>query len=103
MILVHIGTKNEQQAIEIANYLIEECLLLEVRILSSVDIEHQNEKVIKSDSYLILGKTKALLFDTIDKSLREKYGKNSLSLYSVPIVNMNWEETAKLRDQTVKV
>ena len=96
---MHIGTRNEQQAYEIVNFLIEECLMLEVRILNNIEIEHHNSKVVKSDSYLILGKTKALLFETIDRLLREKYNKNPPSIYSVPIVNMDWEEATILKDQ----
>lgn len=103
MILLHIGTRNEEQAYEIVDFLIDECLIFDVRILNSIDVESSNGKLVRSDSFLILGKTKALLFQTIDKVLQEKYKKEPPSVYSVPIVNMNWEEATKLKDHTVKV
>ena len=50
-----------------------------------------------------MGKTKALLFNTIDELLREKYPNNMPTLFSIPIVHMDWEQADELVKETAKI
>lgn len=50
-----------------------------------------------------MGKTKALLFNTIDELLKEKYKDNMPVIYSLPIVNMDWEQSKNLVNDVAKV
>ena len=50
-----------------------------------------------------MAQTKGLLFDKIDRRLRGLYKQNMPVLYSVPIVNMDWEQADLLKAQTAKI
>jgi len=104
MILIHIVTKEEDQAIEIVDFLMEEKLILDAVMMEKVMRREKNKNgIIESVSEtLILGKTKALLFNDIDHILREKYKETMPVLYSIPIVNMDWEQVNELINETVK-
>ena len=53
--------------------------------------------------FMIIGKTKSLLFNYIDERLREKYPNNMPVLYSLAIVNMDWEQSDQLISNVAKV
>ena len=104
MILLHILTENEKLASEIADYLVEEHLVVDALITKGTKrMRDASGKAISVPQILIRGKTKALLFDTIDKILKQKYGEKLPAIYSVPIVHMDWEQAARLKEQTKAV
>lgn len=103
MVLVHIVTKDNQQAEEIAEYLLKKKLMLNAMFSKVTVMERQGESVIRTKKVLIMGKTKALLFNMIDKELLQKYGENMPELYTVAIVNMDWQQADKLVNETEKV
>jgi len=103
MIQMHIGTQSEQQAIEIIDFLEDDKLIVDALIIETQKRSRTNGISQHSTYYMILGKTKALLFNTIDDALRSKYPDNLPSIYSTPIVNMDWDETKDLREKTAKV
>ena len=104
MILLHILTDNEQMASEIADYLVEDHLVVDALITKGNKIMRDARgKAVTVPQILIRGKTKALLFDKIDNLLKEKYGEKLPTIYSVPIVHMDWEQAARLREQTKPV
>ena len=105
MILLHIITTEENQALEIADYLIEEKLILEAVVFETVIVrEKSKEGHFKSvKKIMIMGKTKSLLFNYIDEKLREKYSDKMPVLYSVAIVNMDWEQSNLLINKTAKI
>lgn len=105
MILTHIISDNLEQTIEIADYLSKKKLILNPIIQEKVKGRRmtKNGKFETVEQYLLMGKTKALLFTTIDKKLRKKYPKNMPTLYSVPIVYMDWKQANELIEETVKV
>ncbi len=101
MILVHIITAKKAMAEEISDLLLLEKLLVD-GIIRSV-----NQRTLSTDStivnkkrWLLVGKTRANLFELIDKELRRLYPENLLTLYSVPIVHMDWKQTALLKEMT---
>lgn len=103
MILIHAVTGNYQQAQDIAAYWLSEKLVVDALIsTASKMVCDGNGQITKQPHYLITGKTKALLFDSIDKQLRKKYPLNLPEIYSVPIVHMDWEQASSLKERTAK-
>lgn len=90
MITIHIITDNEETLQGIAAWLLREKLVYE-----NVDIDFQdtfvleNDEVIKSKTFKLQARTKALLFSQIESGLRETFKDKSPFLYSTPIVNMD--------------
>ncbi|MFB0924352.1 MAG: hypothetical protein QMB65_03565, partial [Vicingaceae bacterium] len=64
---MHIISDDEEQAIEIANFLIEKDLILDATLLEKVSIRKKiNNQIESMNKTLIMGKTKAILFDVIN-------------------------------------
>lgn len=105
MILAHIMAKNKAQALEIINLLMDENLLLQSAISEKTIFQKKTAagELISEQRTLIIGKTKGLLFTTINAVLKEKFKDNMPMLYSVPIVYMDEELAALLRENTAKV
>ena len=106
MILLHVLTKSENQAEEIADLLIEQKLILSAMIIDRIKVREKSVDggaMETSVEYLLMGKTKALLFSTIDERLRLRYPKNLPTIYAVPIVGMDWEQADELVEKTAKV
>tara|TARA_B100000809_G_C15127922_1_gene527083 strand:+ start:144 stop:458 length:315 start_codon:yes stop_codon:yes gene_type:complete len=103
MILLHIISDDEEQAIEIANFLIEKDLILDATLLEKVSLRKKiNNKIESLNKTLIMGKTKALLFDAINELLKEKYKENMPVMYSLPIIFMDWEQSKELANEMAK-
>ena len=105
MILLHILSSDEKQATEFVDYLMEHKLILDAVMMEKVLVREKNEKgeIQSIRKTMILGKTKALLFVDIDNRLREKYKENMPVLYSIPIVNMDWEQANELISETISI
>jgi uncharacterized protein involved in tolerance to divalent cations len=105
MILIHILSGDENQAIEIVDYLMEQKLILDSMMMERVKVRKKSNdgKINTFQQTLILGKTKSLLFVEIDNRLREKYKDSMPVLYSIPIVQMDWEQANELISQTARV
>ncbi len=105
MILIHIVPQNNSEADEIVDLLVERKLILNAMIHENIRVRQKGDsgKIENFNRTLIVGKTKALLFNTIDELLREKYGKNMPVLYSLAIVHMDWEQAEELVQETEKV
>ena len=105
MILINIVSKSENQASEIVDFLIENKLILDAVIFEKVSTRKKGENgTFQSlEQIFIMGKTKALLFNVIDKRLREKYDQDMPVLFSVPIVNMDWQQADELVNETARV
>ena len=105
MILIHVISRNEEQASEIANFLVSKNLIISACILEKTEVrkKSKNDTLISSTQFLIMGKTKALLFNKIDKLLRKKYKERMPELYSLAIVNMDWDKANELVEQTEKI
>lgn len=105
MILLHIMTTSRDQAIEIVDFLTEEKLMLQAVIFENLTVrERAKDGTFQNiNQILVTGQTKALLFNTIDKKLRKKYKQKMPVLYSVPIVNMDWEQSDKLINETLQI
>ena len=105
MVLIHIICKHQKQSAEIITFLLEENLVLDAWVsekavfMNRADQYHGRRK----RQILIMCKTKALLFKTIDEALSAKYPKNMPILYCVPIVYMNEKQASRLKENTLMV
>ena len=100
MVLLRVIGKDEVTIHEIAQLLLREELVLDVNIKEGVKrAELRNGKYLTTTVHLMTAKTKGLLFPAIDKLLVEKYGDKMPELYSLPIVNMDWDQVHQLTDQ----
>lgn len=105
MILAHIISKNKKQALKIIAILLEKKLLLHAAISKKTVYQYNKDqlRVEKQKHTLIIGKTKALLFNTINKELKDHFSENMPMLYAAPIVYMDEELATILRKSTAKV
>jgi uncharacterized protein involved in tolerance to divalent cations len=105
MILAHIIAKNKKQALQIVALLLEKELLLHAAISKKTvyQFDHKENRILQKKQTLIIGKTKALLFEDINKQLKSHFLKNMPMLYAVPIVYMDEDLATFLRAGTAKV
>lgn len=104
MVLLHIVTDHVNQAKEIAKVLTEEKLAIRALIQPNVSLmDKELPEGAGEEHTLVMAQTKGLLFEKIDQRLRELYKNRMPVLYSVPIVNMDWEQADLLVAQTAKI
>jgi uncharacterized protein involved in tolerance to divalent cations len=105
MILVHILAKNNEQAHEIVAELTDRKLLLHAMLFEKTVYQKNTttRKLEGLEQVMVMGKTKALLFNTINKLLLKKYPDHMPMLYAVPIIYMDEEQITTLRAKTAKV
>ena len=105
MMSLTIITRTVEQSNEIIHLLLKERLVIEGIIQKNTSYFQfdVNKNVIESDSTMLLCITKGLLFTKIDTLLREKYKDNKPVLYSVPIINMGWEQSKIIIEETQSV
>ena len=88
--MLHIISDKEDQAMGIADLLLEKELMLEATIFEKVTERKKINNQIKSiNKTLVIRKTKALLFNSIEELLKEEYKENMPVIYSLPIVFMD--------------
>ena len=105
MVLLHIVSNDVKQANQIADFLVENKLVLNAVFVEQVRTRKRgdNGNLLTENQTLIIGKTKASWFNDIDKKLRDRYGDKMPELYSVPIVNMDWQQADELVNETVSI
>jgi len=105
MVLLHIVSNDENQANEIVDFLTKDKLILEAVILEKVKVRRRNaaRELDTFNQIMIMAKTKALLFNHIADLLKKKYPSNMPSIYSLPIVNMDWDQVNELVKETAKI
>ena len=105
MVLLHIVSNNENQANEIVDFLTLEKLVVDAVLFEKVMVRKRDKTgVLKNEQQImIMAKTKALLFNHIDDLLSIKYKENMPVLYSLPILNMDFNQVNELVNETAKV
>ena len=107
MVLVHIITQKREQALEIIDILLEKKLLYNAMLSRKKVFEKDSNtgKLNDKIEILVIGKTKSLLFNKINNLLVLLYGNTSImpSIYCLPIVYMDPEQTQTLLRRTLKV
>ncbi len=104
MIQIQITTNTPQQATKLAKALLDEHLILDAKITRVEKIGAKGRVYRRAIvQYMILARTKALLFPVINKFIKERNFKSSIEIYSVPIVHMDENQAAILRKSLKKV
>jgi len=105
MVLLHILTENEKKANEIVDYLLSKKMIINAILLEKVKVRKKTKVglIQNEEQIMIMAKTKALLFTSIDTLLKQKYQEEMPVLYSVPIVHMDWDQADELMQETEKV
>lgn len=105
MILTHIIAKNKKQALQIIKILMQKRLLLHAAISKKIVYRRQgkNGRLERQKQTIIVGKTKAMLFNTISLELKNHFSENMPVLYAIPLVYMDEELAEILRSDTAKV
>ena len=98
MIIVYVMTNEPEQVKEIVELLINEKLITGVTVMDTVSsYKNDNDEIETVSTNLLIGRTKAMLFTTIEKLLKFKYGDKMPVLYAVPVVNMDVAHMEKLK------
>ena len=105
MIVLHIEVKNEDLALSVIQHLLKNQLIYtaEYSQVHSIDPESDKQEIKVRNGFSIRAKTKALLFQKIQKSLRKEFKKRILTLYATPIVYMERKQADLLRAGTLAV
>lgn len=97
MILLQIASKSEAKIEEIAKMLIEYKLAIDVNIQRRVErAEVVNDNLVFGFVCVLSAKTRAVLFDTIDKRLNDMYPDFMPETYATPIMQMDWRQADSL-------
>lgn len=91
MIAIHIITENKKVANRISNYLIDNRLMLKPFIIEN------------NSGCLIIGRTKALLFEKINQKIKDLKFNISPVVYSMPILHMDWDVVSLLQTRLEQV
>ena len=99
MILIHITSTSQEQIHEIVDWLSEEKLILHPIILEKVVLRSKNENgsFINEKQFLVMAKARALMFGKIEYLMKKKFKEEMPDLYSLPIVNMDWQKAELLK------
>ncbi|MFT4695079.1 MAG: hypothetical protein ACI8RY_000233 [Urechidicola sp.] len=85
MIVIHIIAESKTIADKISDYLIENRLILKPYIINN------------NQESIIIGRTKALLFEKINQEIKDLNFKTPPIIYSMPVLHMDWDEVSKLQ------
>jgi len=98
MIQISITEKDKVRVDEIIQLLLSKRLVAGINLSETLSITKDKTGAIKkTPSSLIVGRTKASLFSSIEKLLIEKYGGDIPVFYALPITNLDSKHLEKLR------
>ncbi|MDZ4843987.1 MAG: hypothetical protein SH857_00410 [Chitinophagales bacterium] len=104
MIQITILTSDGITAVRIAEFLVEENLVLNAKLLEKVQQYSKPETdVILENRFMLIALTKGLLFPEIEKRLEIEFAKSEIELHAVPIVYMDWQQAERLVTNIEKV
>lgn len=88
MMVAQLLSEDESQIHEIANYLLEEALIVNAMFSGPILVKTRKEDgtIEKLEQFKLQGISKSLLFPKINNELKEKYGDRMPLLYSEPII-----------------
>lgn len=98
MIQLHIIANEAEIIKEIEYLLINKNFITGATVINTVSsFKNTNNEIENVPTYLLIGRTKASLFNTIEKILKDKYGRKMPVMYGLPIVNIDIDHLAKLQ------
>lgn len=102
MIQLNIISKKSDQIKEIAEMLINEGFITGATVIDTVSIHKSDKGEIETVSgSMLIGRSKAMLFNTIEGLLEDKYGDSIPVIYGMPIIGLDLKHVGKLM-RTVK-
>ncbi len=102
MVNIIIYLHQNHVAQELINELLLEGLIANASIdKDNISFKKENEGVIQSLNTVITCQTKAMLFPTIEKLIKQKYGEK-IPVYSLPIIQSNSSFDQLIRSRTIK-
>ena len=104
MIFLRISSENEKAIEKIAETLLKERLAIDLNVKRNIERWQTIDGTIqKTEVTLLTSKTKGLLFGKIDSLIKKAYREESIEIYSVPIIHMDWDEMKHLQSEVVEV
>jgi len=99
MIFLKISSQSESVITEIALLLCRNRLVIDMIIKRNLERLVYLDDGLESQSItLITSTTKARLFDSIDSFIRRSFPDETLKIFSLPIVHMDWENANHLNN-----
>lgn len=95
MILLDIIIQDEKKAEEISVYLIENKYALQTHIDTNIILTKEGQK----KTIRLFFVTKALLYETIEKEVKQKFYSEDMIIYATPVSHINEEFGAILRNK----
>jgi len=103
MILIRFITESEKQIEKIARHLLQNKLVVNLNLKHPIQqLEVKDDKLHYSTKYILVGKTKSLLFNKIEKEIKELIDP-TIEIYSLPIVQMDEAQTIELSNKVAKI
>lgn len=99
MILLHISTTDKQQAEDISDFLLESKFVLDALIYEGQrKLRTETGAICTEVHFMVECRTRALLYDKISMELEKRFADSMLIIYSLPIVNTDWNKSIELVD-----
>lgn len=104
MMLLNVVAHSTVQAKEITMYLLDQKYIVQATMGKKEMYElNENGELQGSEKVVIRGISKALLFDTINKKLREKYPQYMPTVFAEPLIYIDSEQNKEFLERIVKV
>jgi len=104
MVLLRIITSHQEQVEEIIKTLLQEKLAIHVTVKNPItEYFLLNGEIQQQTKYIVVAKTKALLFPYIEKVFSLMFPNQTPEMYSLAIVHMDWSQMEKLTQGVKKV
>ena len=83
----------------IAEMLLSKELAIDINIKRHIArLEWKNEGLVEERVYLLTAKTKSMLFPSIDRMIRTRFADDMPEIYTLPIINMDWDQVRQLKE-----
>jgi uncharacterized protein involved in tolerance to divalent cations len=100
-IIIYFNKDNSAQ--ELVNELLEEGLIANASIdIDNISYKKENEGIVQTVNTVITCQTKSMLFPSIEKLIKQKYG-DEIPIYSLPIIQSNSSFDQMIRNRTIKI
>lgn len=88
----------------IAEMLLSKDLAIDLNLKRHINrIEWVNDSLVEERVYLLTAKTKSTLFPVIDRMIRAKFSEDMPEIYTLPIINMDWDQVRQLKEHFKEV
>jgi len=104
MIELKISHQDEKVIEQCAEVLLKSKLAMDLRIEKNiVRLELKGADIVSTPMHLLTAKTKALLFTNVENKIKATFPGSPPEVYSLPIVNMDWDQVQHLQEELQRV